>query len=468
MISPLLNPQPSENVVDLQRQFFATGKTLSLDFRIEQLKILKQAILENEKAIVEVLKADLNKPQFETYLSEIVVVIKEIDYAIKHLPRWMKTRKISTPIAQFPATCQVYPEPLGVVLIIGAWNYPINLTILPLVGAIAAGNCAVIKPSEIAENSSGFISKIIYKIISKYFDSSYITVVEGDKDTTQNLINQKFDRILFTGSSTVGKIIMKTAAEHLTPVTLELGGKSPCIVEPNINLEYTAKRIVWGKFLNAGQTCIAPDYLLINRDIKDKLIEQIKSVIKEFFGDDPSKSKDYTRIINQTQFDRLSGLLANCKIITGGIANPDDLYIAPTVVEQLDPKHPLLQEEIFGPILPIVEYEDLGEAIAYINSRPKPLALYFFSNDKSQQKQVLESTSSGGVCINDTLLHNSVPGLPFGGVGNSGMGAYHGSASFDTFSHFKSVLQQSFKIDLTFLYPPYRDKIKWLKPLTKI
>jgi aldehyde dehydrogenase (NAD+) len=464
MISLIPYPQSSENVVNLQRQFFATGKTLSLDFRIQQLKILKQAILENEEAIFEVLKTDLNKPQFETYLSEIFVVIQEINYAIKHLSKWMKPRKVPTPIAQFPATCKIYPEPLGVVLIIGAWNYPINLTILPLVGAIAAGNCAVIKPSEIAENSSGFISKII----AKYFDPSYITVVEGDKDTTQNLIDRKFDRILFTGSPTVGKIIMKAAAEHLTPVTLELGGKSPCIVEPNINLEYTAKRIVWGKFLNAGQTCIAPDYLLVNHQIKDRLIEQIKTVIKEFFGEDPSDSKDYTRIINRQQFDRLSGLLENSQIITGGITNPADLYIAPTVVEPIEPQHPLLKEEIFGPILPIVEYEDLKEAIAYINSRPKPLALYFFSNDRSQHKQVLKSISSGGVCINDTILHNGVPGLPFGGIGNSGMGAYHGSASFDTFSHFKSVLHQSFKIDLTFLYPPYRDKMKWLKLLIKI
>ncbi|PSB01773.1 aldehyde dehydrogenase [Merismopedia glauca] len=454
----------SENVANLQRQFFATGKTLNLDFRIAQLKILKQAILDNEEEIFGALKADLNKPHFETYLSEIFLAVKEIDYTIKHLAKWVKPRKISTPIAQFPATCKIYPEPLGVVLIIGAWNYPINLTILPLVGAIAAGNCAVIKPSEIAENSS----HIIGKIISKYFDQSYITVVEGDKHTTQELINQKFDHILFTGSPTVGKMIMKAAAEHLTPVTLELGGKSPCIVEPNPNLEYTAKRIVWGKFINGGQTCIAPDYLLVNHQIKDQLIKQIKTCIQEFFGNNPSESPDYTRIINQKQFNRLSHLLSECKIIIGGAKNHEDLYIEPTLVECFNLENPLLNEEIFGPILPVVEYTELAEAIAYINSRPKPLALYFFSHDKNQQQQVLESTSSGGVSINYTMMHSTVPGLPFGGVGNSGTGAYHGKAGFDTFSHSKSVLQKPFWIDLSLLYPPYQDKIKWLKLLIRI
>jgi aldehyde dehydrogenase (NAD+) len=460
MIQSSLN----KNIVNLQRQFFATGKTRNVEFRIEQLKILKRAIIANEEVIFQALKSDLRKPHFETYMSEILLAIKEIDYTLKHLPKWVKPQKVSTSLVQFPATCKIYSEPLGVVLIIGAWNYPINLTILPLIGAIAAGNCVVTKPSEVAEHTSHALAEIV----SKYFDPSYITVVEGDKDTTQELIAQKCDRILFTGSSTVGKAIMKAAAEHLTPVTLELGGKSPCIVEPNIDLESTAKRIVWGKFLNAGQTCIAPDYLLVNREIKTRLIEQMKRVIKEFFGDDPSQSQDYTRIINERQFNHLSGLLVDCKIITGGVTNPADLYIAPTLVEQLAPEHPLLQEEIFGPILPVVEYSELSEAIAYINARPKPLALYFFSTDKSQQKQVLESTSSGGVSLNHTMMHSTVPELPFGGVGNSGMGAYHGKAGFDTFSHAKSVLQKPFWLDPSPIFPPYKDKIKWLKLLAKI
>lgn len=453
-----------EKIVKLQRDFWKTGATLKLDFRIAQLKALKQAILASESAIFTALKSDLRKSEYETYLSEIFLVVKEIDFAIANLPKWTKPQKVRTPIAQLPATCKIYPEPLGVVLIIGAWNYPLNVTLAPLVGAIAAGNCAIVKPSEIAVHTSKFLADLI----SKCFDPNYIAVIEGDKDTTQQLIAQKCDRILFTGSPSVGKIIMKAAAEHLTPVTLELGGKSPCIVEPDVDLEKTAKRIVWGKFLNAGQTCIAPDYLLVDRQIKAKLIAAMQQCIRDFFGDNPADSPDYTRIINSRQFERLSGLLSDCKLLVGGKTDASSLFIEPTLVECHNSEHPLLTEEIFGPILPVVEYEDLAEAIAYVNARPKPLALYLFSHSKDKQKQVLESTSSGGVSINYTMMHYTVPGLPFGGVGNSGMGAYHGKISFDTFSHFKSVVQKPFWIDIPILYPPYKDKIKWLKLLIKI
>jgi aldehyde dehydrogenase (NAD+) len=442
-----------------QREFFQTGKTRSIDFRLAQLKILKQAIVEYEIAINEALQADLHKPVVEIYLTEITVVKKEIDYAIKHLKSWIKPHKAAVPLEQLPGAGKIYPEPLGIVLIISPWNYPLQLAITPLVGAIAAGNCTIIKLSEIATHAAA----VLAKMLQKYFDSTYISVVEGGVETSQKLLTEKFDLIFFTGSTNIGKIVMAAAAKHLTPVVLELGGKSPCIVDTDINLEYAAKRITWGKFINAGQSCIAPDYLLVPEAIKQQFIEKIQKCIAEFYGAQPANSPDYGRIIDRKQFDRLVALLADGKIVFGGETDAESRYIAPTVIELASLDVPAMQSEIFGPILPVVTYQDISEAIAIVNQGSKPLALYLFSRDRNLQKRVLAETSSGSACINDTVLQFVVPTLPFGGVGSSGMGKYHGKASFDIFSHYKSVLYRSLAIEINLRYPPYRGKLPLLK-----
>lgn len=448
----------TRNLIDSQREFFSSGKTKDIDFRLKQLKTLKQAIVENQTIIVEALKADLNKPDFESYATEISVT-KEIDYALKHLKSWTKPQKVAVPLEQIPGSAQIVAEPLGIVLIIGAWNYPFGLNISPLIGAIAAGNCAVIKPSEFASHTSSCVANLI----AKYFDPAYITVVEGDIEASQKLLQQKFDRILFTGSTAVGKIVMAAAAKHLTPVTLELGGKSPCIVDNDVDIEVTARRIVWGKFINAGQTCIAPDYLLVERKIKRDLLANIKNYIQEFYGDNPANSQDYARIINQKQFFRLTKLLQAGEIVIGGETDVAERYIAPTVIENVSLEDAIMQEEIFGPILPVIAYDSLQEAIAIVNQKPKPLALYIFSRDRQFQQQICQATSSGGVCINDTIMQFGVSTLPFGGVGDSGMGSYHGKASFDTFSHYKSILNKSLRLDFNWRYAPYEGKLLLVK-----
>ncbi|MBD2180416.1 aldehyde dehydrogenase [Aerosakkonema funiforme] len=445
-------------LVQQQRQFFSTGNTKDISFRIAQLQLLKQAILENKQAIANAVKADLKKPDFEIYLTELYVV-KEIDYTIKHIKSWAKAKKVATPLEQFPSSAIIYPEPLGVVLIISPWNYPFNLMILPLIGAIAAGNCAILKPSEISLHTS----KVLADIFQKNFDPAYIALVEGGVETSQQLLKEKFDRIFFTGGTNVGKIVMEAAAKHLTPVTLELGGKSPCIVDADTQIEIAARRIAWGKFINAGQTCIAPDYLLVNHNIKKDLLDAIKKCIQEFYGDDPAKSPDYTRIINKKHFSRLAAFLKDGEIIVGGETDAENNYIAPTVIDNVSLDAPIMQEEIFGPILPVITYNDLTEAISIVNDRPKPLALYFFSKNKDRQERILRETSSGGVCINDTIMHIGIPELPFGGVGDSGIGAYHGKTSFDTFSHQKSVLKNSFLVDMKLRYAPYQGKLNLLK-----
>lgn len=448
------------SIVRQQRIFFNSGKTKDIAFRIAQLQKLKEAILENKAAIIHALKADLSKPEFEIYAAELMVV-KEIDSAIKHIKSWTKPKKVPTPVEQFPSKALIYPEPLGVVLIISAWNYPFNLIISPLVGAIAAGNCAILKPSEIAANTSA----VIADIFQKTFDPAYITVIEGGIESSQQLLKEKFDRIFFTGGTAVGKIVMEAAAKHLTPVTLELGGKTPCIVDRDVNIEYTARRIAWGKFLNAGQICVAPDYLLVDKNIKQDLLDGIKNCLQEFYGDNPIESPDYARIINRKHFSRLTSFLKDGEIIVGGQTDPETNYIAPTLIDKVSLDAPIMQEEIFGPILPVFEYSNLTEAIAIVNEKPKPLALYFFSKNKEVQDRVLRETSSGGACINDTIMHIGVPELPFGGVGNSGMGNYHGKASFDTFSHQKSVLKNSLLFDLKLRYAPYASKLKLLQQM---
>ncbi len=447
-------------IVRQQRHFFEQGTPRNISFRKQQLQLLRQLITENETLILKALQADLQKPYLEGYQAEIGLLLEEIKYTLKHLGSWTKPQKMPTPLSLFPARSQIIHQPLGVVLIISPWNYPFQLLISPLIGAIAAGNCAVLKPSEIAPHTSGLIAQLI----PQYFDAQYIAVVEGDKSATQTLLNQKFDHIFFTGSTAIGKIIMQKAAETLTSVTLELGGKSPCIVDKQTHLDYTAKRIAWGKFMNAGQTCVAPDYLLVHRDIKQELLTKIQGYLHEFYGKNPSISNDYPRIINDFHWQRLASLMKAGKIITGGQSDQSDRYIAPTIIDQVTWADPIMQEEIFGPILPVLEYTELSEAIAQVNAHPHPLALYFFSDNSQHQQQVIDQTISGGVCLNDTIMHLASPELPFGGVGTSGLGSYHGKASFTTFSHAKSILNRSFLLDIDFRYPPYNEtKMKLLK-----
>jgi aldehyde dehydrogenase (NAD+) len=453
-----------QQIINQQRGFFATGKTKNVNFRIEQLKILKQAIIENQEQILSALKADLCKPEYEAFLSEVNGTLDELNYAIKNVKKWAAPQKVKTSLLQFGGTSQIITEPLGVVLIIGAWNYPFHLNIAPLLAAIAAGNCAIIKPSELAVNTS----KLIAQIIGKYFNPEFITVIEGGVETNQQLLAEKFDHIFFTGGTEIGKIVMAAAAKHLTPVTLELGGKSPCIVDANVNIETTAKRIVWGKFFNAGQTCVAPDYVLVDRQIKGELLTAMSAAIKEFYGENASQSSDFGRIINDRHFNRLLGLIDSSKIVIGGEKIESDRYISPTIIEQVTWDDKIMSEEIFGPILPVLEYEDLTTAINTVNNHPKPLALYFFSKDKEKQQRILTETSAGGVSINDTIMHLGIIDLPFGGVGNSGMGNYHGKAGFDTFSHQKGVYTNTFLFDLKFRYAPYKGKIELVKKMLKM
>ncbi len=435
---------------------------------MKQLRTLRSTIIDNEAAILEACRLDMSKPSMEAYTSERGMILNEIDHVARNLRSWTKPRRARTPmlhtrlfgIAQhFLASSYIYSEPYGVVLIMGPWNYPFQLTLNPLVGSIAAGNCTIVKPSEMAPHSSA----VIARVIRDNFEPGFISVIEGGPETAQALLAEKLDYIFFTGGTRVGKLIMKAAAKHLTPVTLELGGKNPCIVDSDVHVEYAARRIAWGKFFNAGQTCLTTDYLLVNKAIKNDLLSSLKKTVKEFYGDHPAKSPDYARIINKNHFERLSRLLKQGEIIIGGDTNSEDRYIAPTVIDNVSPDHEIMKEEIFGPILPVLEYETLHDAIAFVNERPKPLALFFFSKDKKKQDRVLRETSAGGGCINETFVHEINFALPFGGVGASGIGKYHGKFSYDTFSNMKSIMKKSFLFDITLRYPPYEDKLKRAK-----
>jgi aldehyde dehydrogenase (NAD+) len=443
-----------------QREFFATGKTIDRAFRLQQLERLKNAIVENQDKIVAAVQTDLGRAPFEAYFE--ISTLTEIKLAIKQLKTWMKPRKIATGADVFPASAWIAPEPLGVALIIGPWNYPFQLMMSPLVGAIAAGNCAILKPSEYAPS----MSKVVTELVESIFEPDYVAVVEGDAATSQELLAQKFDHIFFTGGTEIGRIVMQAAAKHLTPVTLELGGKSPCFVDGSVRLDYAAKRIAWGKFINAGQTCIAPDYLLVEASIKDEFVVQLKKAIGELYGANPAVSPDYARIVNQRQLDRLKPLLASGKVIVGGEVNDGDRYLAPTVLDEVKWDDAVMEAEIFGPILPIMTYDNLDVAIAQVSQRPKPLALYIFSTSQELQTKITTAISSGGVCINDTVMHVAVSNLPFGGVGDSGTGSYHGKASFDTFSHYRSFLKRSIRFDLDWRYAPYNEsRFKILKKI---
>ena len=453
--------EPTAEQLNKMSHFFKSGKTKDITYRKNALSKLYDAILAHEKDILLALNNDLNKPEFESYASEIGPVLSEIKYVLKRINKWTKAKKIHTSLANKPGKSYLLPEPYGVCLIIGPWNYPFNLIFMPLIGAITAGNCVIIKPSEYAPKTQD----IIEKIISQCFDSNFVCVLKGEAEFTSKLLKNKFDYIFFTGNTQIGSIVMQEAAKNLIPVTLELGGKNPCIVDNNVNLENTAKSIVWGKFFNAGQTCLAVDYVLVKPDIKEEFIKKLIDSINLFYGEDPEKSKDYARIINEKHFDRIAELIKIGKIVYGGDQKKNTKYISPTLIENITWNDKLMNEEVFGPILPILEYNDLDEAIAILQEKSKPLTIYFFSTNAKQQNKIINSTSSGSVCINSTLAHFVSKTLPFGGVGQSGTGGYHGYYSFKTFSHFKSVYKKPSIKDSKISYPPYNNRLNLLRKI---
>ena len=453
----------SQSLRQQQELFFRSGKTKDIDFRLEALQKLRNSIKENETKIMEALKADLNKSDFESYTTEIGIVLEEIRFVMKNLRSWAQPQKVKTPVTHIGSSSYLYPEPYGVALIIAPWNYPFQLAIAPLIGALAAGNCAVIKPSELTPMTS----EILEKLITEQFPSEYISVMQGGVETSQALLAEKFDYIFFTGSVQVGKIVMEAAAKHLTPVTLELGGKSPCIVHEDANIKLAAKRIAWGKFLNAGQTCVAPDYLYVHKQVKTEFLAYLEAAVNELYGETPLNNPNFTRIVSERHFQRLERYLKNGDVRAGGQINKKELKIAPTVLTNITWDDPVMQEEIFGPVLPVLEYDQLTEVIEGIQNHPNPLALYLFTENVQVQNQILGHISFGGGCINDTVYHLSSPYLPFGGVGSSGTGAYHGKGSFDTFSHYKSILKQTTKFDIPFRYPNIKNGLKKIKYFLK-
>lgn len=451
--------------INKQREYFSTGETKDINFRIEKLKKLRDVLKSEEEKVFEALKKDLMKSSFESYVTEVAMVYDEINMHIKNIKKWSKKRRVKTPLVQFPAKSFIQLEPYGVVLIIGPFNYPFMLTMDPLIGAIAAGNTAVIKPSESAPETS----KILKEILEKVFDEKYVLHInpERGKEVVEELLKEKFDYIFFTGSATVGKIVMKAASQYLTPVTLELGGKSPCIIDKDCKLELAARRIVWGKLLNSGQTCVAPDYLYVHKDIEEEFIKKLEEEIKNQFGDNPLESKDYSKMVNEREFNRVLSYIDKEKLVFGGNYNRKTFQIEPTILKNVTWNDPVMEREIFGPIFPILPFEDLDEVIRLVNSKDKPLAIYYFSEDKNKIEKVLNSTSSGGVTINDTLVHVSSSYLPFGGVGNSGMGEYHGKYSFDLFSNKKGVMNRKTFLDLKIRYAPFQNKLTIVKKIMK-
>lgn len=454
-----------ELIFSEQKKFFELGKSKNIDFRINELKKLKKIIQKNEEEILQALKKDLGKSNFEAYATEVGIIYDEINLHIKNIRKWAKREKRSSPIVHYPSKSYVYKEPYGVTLIIGPFNYPFQLVLAPLIGAISAGNTAIIKPSENTINTA----KLLEKIINNNFDKGYISVVDplGGKEVVSYLLDLPFDYIFFTGSVRVGKIVMEKAAKNLTPVTLELGGKSPCIVDSDADINLAAKRIVWGKFLNAGQTCVAPDYLFIHKNIKDKFLKALVKEIKNQFGENIKKSPDYPRIVNTISLDRFSNYLKDGEIYFGGEIDKETLYMEPTILTNVKLESLVMTDEIFGPILPVIEFNDLNEIISIINKREKPLALYYFSEGNKKIEYVIERTSAGGVTINDTIIHVANGNLPFGGVGPSGLGKYHGKDSFNTFTHTKSVMKRGTFIEFKIRFAPYNDRIKLLRKVMK-
>ncbi|MFA5668890.1 MAG: aldehyde dehydrogenase [Balneolaceae bacterium] len=452
-----------KKILDTQYEFFHAGKTRDISFRVDQLNTLKKLITENEEQLIDAVHKDFKKSAFETYGTEIGLIITDINFAIKNIANWTKPKSVSTSLVNFPSKNYVITEPYGNALIISPWNYPILLTLQPLVGAIAAGNTAIIKPSELTPHTS----QLLAELFKAYFYEQYIAVVLGGADVADQLVRLKFDYIFFTGSTRVGKIIMKTAADNLTAMTLELGGKSPCIVDKTANLEISARRIAWGKLVNAGQTCVAPDYVLIDAGVKDEFIEYLKQAITSFYGDNPKESPDFPRIINEAHFDRLTGYLSDGKTVIGGHSDASESYIEPTVLDEISWDDAIMQEEIFGPILPILTYSSIEECIAGIKKYPNPLALYVFTANEDFEQQIFDNISFGGGAVNDTIAQLGNHHLSFGGVGASGFGSYHGKASFDSFSHQKSIMKKPFWPDVPIRYAPYEGKLGLVKKILK-
>ena len=441
-----------ESIIREQRTFFREGHTLDISFRIEQLGKLRKIIKKYEKELYLALKADLNKPEFEAYGTEIGLVLDEVKYIQSHVESWAKPKRVKTSLANFPSASRIYQEPYGVTLVMSPWNYPVLLSLDPLAGAIAAGNCVVLKPSNYSPEVSGLLKKMLGEI----YPEKYVAVIEGGRAENQSLLNQRFDYIFFTGSVQVGKMVMEAASKNLTPVSLELGGKSPCIVDETADLKLAAKRIVWGKYLNSGQTCVAPDYLLVQEEVKGPLLAYMKGYIEKLYQKPVDGVEIYTRIVNEKHYRRIMGLIEGEKVIAGGTGNPDKLQIAPTILDEITWQSPVMQEEIFGPVMPVLTFRTLQEAIRMVSRRPKPLAAYYFTCSRKRENYFLQHTSFGGGCINDTVMHLASSHMPFGGVGDSGMGGYHGKDSFETFSHKKSILKKAGWLDLPFRYPPYK------------
>lgn len=440
-----------KELVAAQRAYFNSGKTLPVPERLTALARLRTGILKYEAKLNNALLADLNKSPFESYMTEVGLVLDELRYVSKMTPKWAKDRRVPTPLAQFKSKSFIHPEPYGVVLVMAPWNYPFMLAMEPVVGALAAGNCVVVKPSAYAPNTS----RVMAELVAEVFPLEHVSVIQGGRAENQALLEEKFDYIFFTGGTVVGRQVLEKAAVHLTPVTLEMGGKSPCIIDATANIKVAAKRLAFGKFLNAGQTCVAPDYLFVHRDVKEALAAELEKNVEEFFGGDPLACPEYPKIINEKHYQRIQGLMEGEHALFGGQVR--DGRISPTLLDGIDGESPIMQEEIFGPVLPMMEFTDLDQVISFVRARPKPLALYLFTTDKAAERRVLETVSFGGGCVNDTIIHLATHHMPFGGVGNSGMGGYHGKDSFDTFSHHKSILKKANWLDLPMRYHPYKD-----------
>ncbi len=458
-----MNKQEIDQLFNSQKEYFLKGDSKAISFRRKQLKKLRTAIKQSESKISKALFDDLNKSPFEAYSTEIGFVLEEIRYHLRHLNHWVKSESVSNPITNFPGSAYLTHEPKGTVLIIAPWNYPMQLLIAPLVGAISAGNTVILKPSELAVNTA----KIMEEVINTCFEKEYVHVVNGGVETSKHLLSLEFDHIFFTGSTHVGRIVAQEAAKKLIPVTLELGGKSPCIVDKDADVKLAARRIIWGKLINAGQTCIAPDYLFVHEKIKGKLIPELIKAVKSFYGEDVEQSPDYPRIINEPNVHRLAHLIEGAEIIHGGKYDLSSRYFEPTILNNVDFKMPVMQQEIFGPVLPVITFRELDEVIKQSNKMPKPLAMYFFSKNKKNQQKIIKNLQSGGVCINDTIMHIVNSKLPFGGTGHSGIGAYHGKFSFTTFSHAKSVVKKGTWLDVPIRYAPFKNKLSIIKKLMK-
>lgn len=452
-------------IIEKQKKFFNHGDTLSINFRVYMLKTLKKNIKKYEKEIVEALRADLGKSEYESYMCEVGLVLSEISYMLKNIKKFAKNKKVKTPLAQFSSKSYKKPSPYGNVLIMSPWNYPFLLTMDPLVDALAAGNTAIVKPSAYSPNTSA----IIAKILRESFSADYVAVVTGGRKENASLLEQKFDMVFFTGSQGVGKEVLKHTAENLTPAILELGGKSPCIVDNTAKIKLAAKRIVFGKFLNCGQTCVAPDYVICDAAIKDELVQEIINQVKLQYSENPLENENYGKIVNEKHFDRLLGLINQEKVVLGGDSNKDTLQIAPTIMDNVTWEDAVMGEEIFGPIMPILTYEKIEDVIDMLSTKDKPLALYLFSENKENIEEVTTRCLYGGGCINDTIIHLATSEMGFGGVGASGMGTYHGKDGFDAFSHYKSIVNKKTWIDLPMRYQPYKSKLnrKLLKMFLK-